>query len=219
MIIEEVPNLLPIHFDHEKIKTLRYDIDGSLSVIGTDNTVRITFPTKASVAFNRQYGTPISPDGKYVFIGTWEYGLFCHDLETGQVIWKQGPGKVRTIVVGGDFLFVEMCDRGMYVRDLKSGELVKEFKMSSINKLKRLSPTELFAGPRNSKYYIYSIPTLELKQEIKLKALNVNQCLSYIILDVFYRDNTLFVKGWEQYRHGNYQDADQVWFEREVPFV
>ena len=219
MTIESVSNSLPIHFDHDRIKTLLYDKEGNVSVIGKDNKVLSRFPTKASVAYNRQYGTPISSDGQYVFIGTWEYGIFCYSLETGHLNWKQRPGKVRNIVVSDNILFIEMADRGIYVRDVESGQVLQEIKMTAIDKLKLLTPLELFAGPKNGKYFIFNVPTSEIKREIKIKSLNVNNCLSFIILDAFYKNNNLFVKGWEQYSEGNYQDENQIWFEREVPFA
>jgi hypothetical protein len=219
MKIESVSNLLPIHFDHDKIKTLLYDTDGNLSVINKDNEHLLKFHTKASVAYNRQYGTPISPDGRYVFIGTWEHALFCYSLESGTLVWKQTPGKIRNIIVHENLLFVEMADRGIYVRDLDSGKLLQEIKMSSIDSFFLLNQTELFAGPKNGKYFLFEIPFLKIKTEIKTKSLNIHNSLSFIILDVYYKDNDLMIKGWEQYKDGNYKDSKQTSFERKMPIA
>ena len=86
MTIEYRSDKLPIHFDHPVIKTLAYDREGMLTVINQDGGIVNTFTTPASVAFNRQYGTPISPDGKYVFIGVWEKGLFCYSISDGELV-------------------------------------------------------------------------------------------------------------------------------------
>jgi hypothetical protein len=216
MKIESVSNLLPIHFDHDKIKTLLYDTEGNLSVINKDDQQLLKFHTKASVAYNRQYGTPISPDGQYVFIGTWEQALFCYSLDTGTLVWKQTPGKVRNIIVHENLLFIEMADRGIYARDLNSGKLLKEIKMSSIDSFFLLKKIELFAGPKNGKYFLFDIPSLKIKTEIKIKSLNIHNCLSFIILDVYYKDNELMIKGWEQYKNGNNKDSKMIWFERKM---
>ena len=118
MTIEHGSNKLTIHFDHPVIKTLAYDREGMLTVINQDGGIVNTFTTPASVAFNRQYGTPISPDGRYVFIGVWEKGLFCFSISEGRLVWKQGPGKVRKILVFDTVVIVEMCDRGIYRRNI-----------------------------------------------------------------------------------------------------
>jgi len=216
MKIESVPNSLPIHFDNDKIRTLIYDTTGNLTVVNNKGEHILSFQTKAEVAYNRQYGTPISEDGKYVFIGTWEQALICYSLEDGSLIWKESPGKVRNIVVHKDLLFVEMADRGIYVRDIKTGRLIKEVKMSSINKLVLVKPTEIFAGHKNSTYFLLKLPSLEIKAEIKVKSLNINNCLSFIVLNAYYKDNVLMINGWEQYRNGNYNDTTQGSFERPV---
>ena len=118
MTIEYRSDKLPIHFDHPLIKTLEYDLDGTLTVFGQDGRIVNVFQTPASTAFNRQYGTPISPDGKLVFIGVWDKGLFCYSIPDGRLVWKQGPGKVRKILVCDTELIVEMCDRGIYRRNI-----------------------------------------------------------------------------------------------------
>jgi hypothetical protein len=216
MIIESVANKLPIHFDHEKIKTLEYDRDGILSVYGKDKNILCTFKTPASVAFNRQYGTPISKDGKIVFIGVWEKGLYCYSLMRGKMLWRQGPGKVRRIIVFDKELIIEMADRGIYKRNIEDGKKIQEFKMSSISTFRQIKPDQLFAGPKYGKYFIYKIPSMELLSTINKNKLNIHDCISFVIRKVFYRNDKLMIEGFENYKNRSRSNNNQQDFIREV---
>jgi hypothetical protein len=216
MKIESAPHALSIHIEHYNVQKLLYNAEGNLTVIGKDDEHLIQFQTKASIAYNQQYGTPISPDGRFVFIGTWEQGLFCYGLENGKLVWKQSPGKVGRIIVHENLLIVEMVDRGIYVRDISTGQLLNEVKMSSMDCFVLVNEKEVFAGPKNGKYFLLDIPSLKINKTISAKDLNINNSLSFIILDVFYKDKDLIIKGWEQYTNGNAADARQTPFERMI---
>lgn len=164
MQIEFLPNLLRIHLQQECIRTLQYGADGYLTVCNHEGEKVAEFQTVASVAYNAQYGTPASKDGQFVFIGTWERGLFCYSIKDQRLIWKQGPGRVRHIILVDDNLIVEMAGRGIYRRNINTGELLEVLKMPSIDKFSQLSESDLLAGPLRGKYIHYDLPSLQLKQ-------------------------------------------------------
>lgn len=219
MQIEFLPNLLRIHFQHPLVQTLQYEPEGHLTVINPQGQTVSRFKTVASVAYNAQYDTPISKDGQLVFIGTWERGLFCYSIQEQKLVWKAGPGRVRGILVNGHTLLVEMSGRGVYRRDLYSGKLIEIIKLPSIDTFKQLNANQLFAGPLKGAYWLFDIPSMQPMKQVKTRDLNVNNCLSYVIQDVYCRNQIPLVKGFEQYRGGNYEDKEITAFERPIPLA
>ena len=216
MNIEHRSDRLSIHFDHPVIKTLEYDPEGMLTVIDQDGRVVNAFKTPASVAFNRQYGTPISQDGKYVLIGVWEKGLFCYSIADGRLVWKQGPGKVRKILIFETELIVEMCDRGIYRRRIVDGSISQIIPMSAIDVFYRIRENELFAGPKYNKVFLYELPSLKASGYISMRELNLRNCLSFVITEARYEGKDLVIRGFENYAGGDYSKNQQVNFERIV---
>ncbi|MFD2935363.1 PQQ-binding-like beta-propeller repeat protein [Spirosoma flavum] len=154
---------MKIHYQQENVRTIEYDVDGYLTGIDPQGETVAKFKTVASVAYNAQYGTPITKDGQFVFIGTWERGLFCYSIKDQRLIWKQGPGRVRHIILVDSSLIVEMAGRGIYKRDATKGELLQVLKMPSIDRFTQLNESELLAGPLRGKYIHYHLPTLQPK--------------------------------------------------------
>lgn len=219
MQIERLPNLLRIHFQHPLIQTLQYEPDGLLTVIDPRGQTVNRFKTVASVAYNAQYGTPISKDGQFVLIGAWDRGLFCYSIKEQKLVWKAGPGRVRSIVVNDSILLVEMACRGIYRRKLCNGELIEIVKLPAIETFKQLNANQLFAGPSKGTYWLFDLPSMQRVKQVKTRDLNINNCLSYVIQDVYYRDQILLVKGFEQYRARNYEDKETTEFERLIPLT
>ncbi len=208
---------LSIEFNNPKVKKLQYDDEGTVSVLNQDNKAISHFKTVAQVVFNSQYGTPISEDGQYVFIGNWERGLFCYSLTDGQLKWKQEPGMVRTVIPYKDLLIIEMANRGVYIRSADTRELVKVIKMSGLEVFIRISDKELFVGPKFNRYFIYSLDTLQPLYEISKKYLNINRCYSFVIKEVFYKNDELYIKGSELGKDMIYNPSEEhTPFERKV---
>ncbi len=118
MNIEFESGILTIVYNIENtdIKKMKFDKEGCCQVVSKSDEVISEFQTVCSPAYNHQYGIPISIDGKLIFIGNWEKGLFCYDVRTGNLVWKQKPSKIRNIIVTSDALIVEVCDKGILLR-------------------------------------------------------------------------------------------------------
>jgi hypothetical protein len=182
------------------------EFDRSLCRTFSDaNMLVAEFDTVYEPAYNAQYSVPLSTDGQLLYVPTWSRGLFCYDTHSGALVWRQGPGKVCQVEVVEDSLVIEMADRGIYVRDARTGRLVKEVKLASIQAFIRVSPTELFAGPKRNRYHLLDLPSLHISHEIPGRTLNPRGCLSFIVLEAHLTGDALVVSGWEQYPDGNYE--------------
>lgn len=202
--------------NNSDIERITYKTDGCCSIYSKDGVIISEFQTTCSPAYNHQYGTPISEDGKYLFVGTWEKGLFCYNIYNGNLVWKKTPGKVRKIFVQKEFILIEMSGRGIFKRDVITGDLLGEIKMPNIDFIYQISKTEIFTGLIRNKYYIYEIADLYEKGMIPLSMLNINECLSFIILDAKRDGCNLTIKGWEQYPNRNRSIIGVTHFSRSI---
>lgn len=198
------------------ISRIEIDSSGTYNFFSADGDLLSSFPTVYERAFNRQYGTPVSPDDKYLFVGTWYNGLYCYDITMCKLLWKKGPGKVRRIIPTEYYVIVEMCDRGIYKRNIGTGEVVTELKMSGIECLFQISNNEIFTGPKRNIYYVYQIPDLIEKHAIPGSILNPNVCLSQKILDCRKLEDYIVVSGFEEYPNMNYSQKGVRWFEQRI---
>jgi len=196
-----------------KIK-IDFEPNGKCNVRSLDGSLITSFPTSYELAFNSQYGTPISQDEKFLFIGTWYNGLYCYEISTGKLLWKKGPGRVSTIIPIDNYVIVEMQGRGIHKRNIQTGDLVAELKMSGIASLFQIDENEIFAGPKRNRSFVYQIPELIEKQTILNSVLNPYECLSYVILDCHKAEGHLVVSGWEEYPHKDYLQKGSKSFER-----
>ena len=195
----------------------RVSFEGSLcqTLTGTGDLVA-TFDTVFVPAFNSQYSTPLSPDGERLYVGTWRRGLFCYDTRSGEILWRQGPGKVRQVDVVGADVIIEMADRGVYRRNARTGELLGQVKMGSIDAFFRIDSRRVFVGPKRGQYFVLSIPDLCATHVIPAEVLNPDRCLSFTLLEAYSAGASIIVSGWEQYPNMQYTEGPQEKFTRGV---
>lgn len=88
--------------------------------------------TKYVDAYTSQFGIAVSNDGKYVFLQTWENGLFCFDARTGNKIWrtKSKRGITDTFVLD-DAILCQQHDRALQLLDVNTGAVITERRVSS----------------------------------------------------------------------------------------
>ncbi|WP_347490982.1 hypothetical protein ABDB91_07435 [Desulfoscipio sp. XC116] len=204
-------NIKKVHFNFREDDEI--GLNGFCQVFSKSEDVISEFPTVCKVVEHTIYGTPISPDGKYLFIGTWDKGLFCYDIDNRNLKWKKTPAKVRQVIAKDEFLVIEMCDRGIYKRHIETGELLSEIKMSNIRFMYRISDNEIFTGTKRDKYFIYEIPSLTEKSVMKKSSLtNINIYEAINILDAKKENGKLVISGTEF----EYSSEDAIDFTRSI---
>lgn len=112
-------------------------------------------------------------------------------MTSGTLLWRQGHGKVRNIFPFDGGVVTEMCDRGFYRRDQDTGALPGILKMSGIEVAQRLAADRLFAGPLHRRYFVYTLPGLEVVSIVGEQQLDPRRCPSHVIRDVREREGEL----------------------------
>lgn len=103
-----------------------------------ENTVEVLFRDGSqyswknkhiSIAYHRQFGTSVSRDGRFLFVQTWDKGLFCYEAKTGKQVWrtKRRLG-ITNIFVNEATVLVHQHDKALQLLDMETGEVLQEKK-------------------------------------------------------------------------------------------
>lgn len=103
--------------------------------LGSESKIRITYKNGESFqwscqwisSYNGQFGISVSRDGRFVFVQTWDKGLFCLDARTGEKIWqtKRRYG-ITHVFVNDTTLLVCQHGRALQLLSIESGEVLQE---------------------------------------------------------------------------------------------
>ncbi len=195
---------------------VEFDEDGTCRAYSANEDMLSEFHTPYDPDHNSQFETPISPDGRFLFVGTWRFGVLCYDLHKGTLVWRKGPEKIRNLFLFQDRVISEASDLGLQERNAKRGNLVHRYSMPSIECLFRVSKDEIFTGPKRRKYFLMRIPGFIEIRELPQSLLNPNECTSFHISSVDRKGRNLIIWGTEEFPKRNLSKPGRQHFRRIV---
>ena len=78
-------------------------------------------------AYNGQFGLSVSLDGRFVFVQSWEKGLFCSNAQTGDLVWRtKRRFGITNIYVNEKTVLCHQHDKALQLLDIETGEVIKE---------------------------------------------------------------------------------------------
>ena len=78
-------------------------------------------------AYNGQFGLSVSLDGRFVFVQSWEKGLFCYNAQTGDLVWRtKRRFGITNIYVNEKTVLCHQHDKALQLLDIETGEVIKE---------------------------------------------------------------------------------------------
>jgi len=151
------------------------------------------------IAYNTQYGIPISEDGSKLFVGSWEWtkGLQAYDIETDTVLWKLKQGRIRNVFVYSDYLIVAKAYTAVFKIAINNGEVLGQVKSRA---LEHLFPLNLQYVLADAPVKIFAIDTdnMTVYKKYGNKILNSSNCLGGVaIRGVALNDNVLSISGYD----------------------
>ncbi len=159
---------------------IRYK-DNSITFVKDDKRWTIYLSGKAKFEpYQEQYGITIS--NNCFFLQSWEKGLFCYHIITGELLWQ-----TRICHAGELFLSEQnyvICffeNYGVAKIDIETGEIIQLFKTSaSPCCFWEIGVNRYLLGPIGKKYRILGKDLMTIC-EIKSNAINPNQFVTCII--------------------------------------
>lgn len=204
-------------YDHPSIQEARFYRD--------DRTCRILFrdgsEKELSFQFDSvylsQFGAPLSNNGKTIFISDWDKGLMAYDTDTGRLLWHYKSSRIADTMVFSAYVIAAKRYNGLLMLDAQTGEVRRQVKSSTIEKLFRLTDKLLLVDSLRGKVSVVDATTLETVRAFTKRETNPADCLSMIINDAKIQDGSIVLYGFEGCSRKNPKDSKMVKYERCLP--
>lgn len=207
-------------------KAVLQDYVGRISFYTRDGTMfscNISEHVRAEAVFLEAFGISIAENGSCFLIQSWEKGLFCFALPTGELLWRSKKRHAKDVVLLPDRVicwFYEQCVDAM---DIRSGEVLVHYPLGYDTDFLPLNDEFYLAGPKRGKYYVLD-RKLEVCEVISYQRLNPALLDTCQIVDAVAVPGGITISGFEYmddyYREqklmGNW-DMEQYRFSRFVP--
>lgn len=117
-------------FDSKIISRVTCTYEGLCSVYFCDGRVH-TLTTVADV-YNRQFGIPVSLDGKVLFVSSWETGLHAYSVATGEEIWHFKSTRIKAVYVAEKYVVAIRYGESILKLNIADGTKIGELRSGTI---------------------------------------------------------------------------------------
>jgi hypothetical protein len=177
------------------IKEVFCDYNGSCTVHFYEKP-----PKKLNIgcsSYNRQYGIPVSEDGRTLFISNWETGLFAYDIMSGSVVWHLKDCKITSIVVCQTYVVTQKFGTSIIKLDIGSGEILSEIKSGTIETQFFLNGSYILVNSIKGKLVVVDTDKMTVVKKYNPKVVNPSNSLSILIQNAVLDGNRLSIAGLE----------------------
>ncbi len=155
-------------------------------------------PKWFSSAYNVQFGISVSKDGERFFIQSWEKGLFCYSLKTGDLCWHFKRKHAWDMILDADKCVCFFTDWGAASISVLDGTLIDRYSLTTDSWFcKIVDETHMMLGPKRGTYTIIDMDLNELYR-IPVSALNPSGFYNFIVKKAELHDAVLEISGIEQ---------------------
>ena len=122
---QDYRNVFYCAFDNGSIRLVSVDYC-DVTVWFQDGTVA-QWNAKWLTSYIKQFGVTVTLDGKYIFVQTWENGLFCLDSRTGEKLWRTKSKRgITSLFLNEKTLLIHQRNHALQLVDIHSGEVIRE---------------------------------------------------------------------------------------------
>lgn len=192
---------------HDKtFQTINCDINTQMCTVIFQSGNANSFPTVVS-AYNRQYGITVCPDKAWILMSDWDWGVYCYNAKTGQLVWKIKDSCVQGIFYANDHLVVHKANNALQKIDIATGRIQKCISSSVLESAFSISDQLLFVNRIGRYACLFNIKTFSILRKYKKRTINPKECLSLVIQSAYIENEALVIAGIEQYANGRYVNA------------
>ena len=143
-----------------------------------------------------QYGTPVSNDGKLLFMGSWYKGLYCYIIETGKLLWHMKSTRITKVIVYDSYLTVARYGYYLAKIDIATGEIIAKINSKGLEAQYKLDH-RVCAKYLKRKLCIVNTETMQIEKAFPYSALHPNSQYDFLIKSVRLEDNKIIIHGSE----------------------
>ena len=152
----------------------------------------------AEPGYLSQFGIAASADGRYVFIQTWENGLFCLCSHTGTLLWRtESKRGITNIYVNHDTILCHQRERALQLIDIHTGNVLQEKRPATSWGFTALDHKHILCQVSAKRWEIIDAQTLEVVESFTHKEFtggHTDYCIQSIqLLD----DGKLLIQGFK----------------------
>ena len=173
----------------------------------TDEYDDVFLGEKFNYVYNRQFGIPISNDGKYFLTHGWEkkHGLSCYSIETGKLHWRIEKKHAYGSAFYGrenNKILCYFMDFGFLLIDLYSGNIIKEIKIRGMEFATVYSDFVCTKRNKDITLYVLKDDDLQLIRHIRQEEYNIHSYENIVVSKVEIIDDKVVLYGRESHYYG-----------------
>lgn len=203
------------HYTNPIIKEIHLHADGYCTIYFRNETVVRHF-VNCEAVYQAQFGLPISLDGKYLFISSWEHGLTAFDTLSGELRWQHKKSKIKSVFPYSNFVVACQYGIGLIKIDIDTGAVLQEIKSGTLEKCYDLDSKHLLLDRWRGKLSVIDGEAMEIVKTYPEKIYNPNDCWSLVITNAYLENGEIIIEGFENYANHNLQESNQRTFCRVI---
>ena len=170
-------------------------VGGLCSVHYLDGTVH-SLNTVAD-GYNSQFGLPVSPDGKLLFVSSWDTGLHAYDIITGKEIWHFKSTRIKAVYTAETYVVAVRYGNSILKLNIADGSKIGELRSGTIECSFELSFPYVLIDTYRGKLSVIDMNTLTVARQYARTQINPINAISFMIREVSLKRNKLTISGLE----------------------
>lgn len=206
-------------------KAIMEDCTGILTFCfpGQQITCDVSKHILPEIVYMEQFGITVTEDGQYFFVQSWEKGLFCFHLPTGELAWHNKRKRAFELVVKDGRAICRFMDQRVEVMGITSGQVVASYPLGEGTLFFPLDDDHYLTGPKRGKYHVLD-RDLQVREIVLPSQLDPEGMDHFLLVDAVRCRDGMQISGFE-YMQAYYdaqrakgiRDMDQYRFSRFVP--
>lgn len=140
----------------------RQDPQDAQFIVTYSDGVVYEWTEKQFGVYEVQFGTSVSPDGEFVFVQTWERGMFAYAARTGELVWKTKSRRgITNVYVNEKTVLCHQHEHALQLLDIRTGEVIKEKRPATAWGFYYIDEGVILCQTRANKWEIISTEDLE----------------------------------------------------------
>ena len=162
------------------------------------------------------YGLCFTSDGKTVFTGNWEKGVYALDTASGKIIWHYRCTRVRELFAFSNYLVAMRFGDSLCKIDSTAGALLGRLSGSAFESCWRLDDKYILIESKYGKLCVVDTDLMQIVHKYGAPVFNPNRCIGLVIQNAWIQNGSVMISGIEEYDNPNSKFREKQLFERSL---
>ena len=162
------------------------------------------------------YGLSFPRDGKTVFTGSWEKGVYALDTASGKIIWHYRCTKIRELFAFSNYLVAMRFGDSLCKIDSTAGTLLGRLSGSAFESCWRLDDKHILIESKYGKLCVIDTDLMQIVHKYGAQVFNPNGCIGLVIQNAWKKNGSVMISGIEEYDTAGNKYREKQLFERSL---